>query len=220
MKTSTKILFTYVAITIAALTGYMLYLHGERIPRDQYYASPFNELDTITLTDKQLTTLPTDALPDDRKSHIRFGYFPRYKLWSLHNEGDETIATICDSIHTDYDVVHLDGFIIVDEDSGEKYNTRGYYPYNLGIHPSTLGKNTKLVVEGCKGKNVLISLRFPKLKESVKRFSICQYGFHLKIDENGDSTFIEEPGYITYDAPIERYMTVQRVSEYKVDRLN
>ncbi len=203
MKTSTKILFAYVAITIAALTGYMLYLHGERIPRDQYYASLSNEPDTCSLTSDQVTILPQDSVPDDRGSlYAGFGYHDNYKLYSLYEKDKEIIATICVSIRSDYQEVGLDNTVLVDENNLKEYPMYGYYP-------DTLKWRTKLFVEGCKGKNILISLSFPKLKASAKRFSLCQYDWILRVNHDGDSIFKKEPTYIICNAPIKQYMEKQ-----------
>ena len=43
-----------------------------------------------------------------------------------------------------------------------------------------------LIVNGCKGKNILVSLRFPKFKRKVKRISIYSPGHKDDIKPSND----------------------------------
>ncbi len=91
-----------------------------------------------------------------------------YKFYSIRNEGDETIVTFSYSIYFDSQwVTFSKGTTIVDEETGDKYVTRGY--------TDGLTMDRLLIVQGANRQNVLISLRFPKLRKSVKRFSIYSY---------------------------------------------
>lgn len=88
------------------------------------------------------------------------------RVYSIHNEGGETILTLSYSIYFDSQWVHIGkGLEIVDSLTNDVYKVRGYadgYP---------MGK--LLIVKGCKGKNILIRMRFPKLKRNVE--TICLY---------------------------------------------
>ncbi len=90
------------------------------------------------------------------------------KFYSIRNEGDETIVTFSYSIYFDSQWVKFSkGTVIVDEETGDKYVTRGY--------TDGLTMDRLLIVQGANRQNVLISLRFPKLRKGVKRFSIYSY---------------------------------------------
>ncbi len=90
------------------------------------------------------------------------------KFYSIRNEGDETIVTFSYSIYFDSQwVTFSKGTTIVDEESGDRYVARGY--------TDGLTLDRLLIVQGANRQNVLISLRFPKLRKSVKRFSIYSY---------------------------------------------
>lgn len=90
------------------------------------------------------------------------------KFYSIRNEDDETIVTFSYSIYFDSQWVNFGkGLTIVDEETGDTYVTRGYTD---GL---TLDK--LLIVQGANQQNILISLRFPKLRKKVKRFSIYSY---------------------------------------------
>lgn len=92
------------------------------------------------------------------------------KVYSIHDEGDETIVTFAHSIYFDSQwVTFSKGIVLVDTETGDTYKTRGYAMDGL-----TMDK--LLIVKGCNKKNVLISLRFPKLKRKVKFIDVYSNG--------------------------------------------
>jgi hypothetical protein len=60
------------------------------------------------------------------------------------------------------------GIYVEDEDNGDIYKVRGY--------AGKLTMDRLLIVKGCNGKNILVSLRFPKFKKKVRRISIYSPG--------------------------------------------
>jgi hypothetical protein len=56
----------------------------------------------------------------------------------------------------------------VDDGSGDVYDVIGY--------SKGFPMDKRLVVNGCKGRNILISLRFPKFKRRVKSITIHDPG--------------------------------------------
>ncbi len=142
------------------------------------------------LTEKQLTVLPDGAAP--------YSVSKPNKFYSLRNEGDETIVTFSYSIYFDSQwVTYSKGTTIVDELTGDRYVTRGYYP-------DTLTMDKLLIVQGCNHKNVLISLRFPKLKDGVKLFSIYEYDHEDDLVPSNSRT--DEDSCIISRVPVEMYM--------------
>lgn len=91
-------------------------------------------------------------------------------VYSIHNEGDETIVTFSHSIYFDSQwVTFSKGIILVDCETGDTYKTRGY-----AMEGITMDK--LLIVKGCNRKNILVPLRFPKLKRKVKYIDVYSYG--------------------------------------------
>ena len=107
-------------------------------------------------------------------------------VYSIHNEGDETIVTFAHSIYFDSQwVTFSKGIMVVDCETGDTYRTRGY-----AIDGLTMDR--LLIVKGCNGKNILVPLRFPKLNRKVKYIDVYSYGHdddlkptnHSKIDNS------------------------------------
>lgn len=120
----------------------------------EYDRRVFNEGQIVTNADIEFAQ---EGIPWDPISPI--------KLYSIHDEGDETIVTFSHSIYFDSQwVTFSKGIYIEDEKSGDVYKVRGYC--------GKLTMDRLLIVKGCKGKNVLIPLRFPKFKRKVKSITI------------------------------------------------
>ncbi len=91
-------------------------------------------------------------------------------VYSIHNEGGETIVTFAHSIYFDSQwVTFSKGIILVDCETGDTYKARGYAMDGL-----TMDK--LLIVKGCNYKNILIPIRFPKLKRKVKYIDVYSNG--------------------------------------------
>ncbi len=119
----------------------------------------FNEGQILT-TENLLVIAPEGTVVYDSQNPKKF--------YSIRNEGDETIVTFSHSIYFDSQwVTFSKGVTIVDEETGDKYITRGY--------TDDLTMDRLLIVQGANRQNILVSLRFPKLRKGVKRFSIYSY---------------------------------------------
>lgn len=129
-------------------------------------AQKFTEYDRKVFNEGQiLTRADVEFAPEE----IRWDPINPIKLYSIHDEGDETIVTFSHSIYSDSQwVTYSKGIYIEDDKNGDIYKVRGYD-----------GKYTMdrlLIVKGCKGKNVLVPLRFPKMKRKVKSITIHSPG--------------------------------------------
>lgn len=123
-----------------------------------YDRKVFNEGQVLTITDVEFA----------KEGYTWQAYYP-IRLYSIHDEGGETIVTFAYSIgHDSQWVTFSKGLYVKDEDSGDIYKVRGY--------TGKLTMDRLLIVKGCKGKNVLIPLRFPKFKRKAKRISIYNPG--------------------------------------------
>lgn len=91
------------------------------------------------------------------------------RVYCIHDEGDETIVTFSYSIYYDSQwLAFSKGIYVEDERNGDIYKVRGY--------TDGLTMDRLLIVDGCKGKNILVSLRFPKFKRGVRRITIHSPG--------------------------------------------
>ena len=103
------------------------------------------------------------------------------RVYEIRNAKGETIITFLFPICFDYQSVGFsDAVYVIDDESGDVYNVLGYKGgYSMA---------KRLVVNGCKGKNVLISLRFQKLKRGVKSITVHDPG-----PKSGVSKFSDYP---------------------------
>lgn len=124
------------------------------------------------LTDKDLEFASEDT-PWDTQHPKR--------VYSIHNEGDETIVTFSHSIYFDSQwVTFSKGITLVDCETGDLYKTRGYAGDSLTM-------DRLLIVKGCNRKNILISLRFPKLMRKVKYIDVYNMGHNDDIKPSNRS---------------------------------
>jgi hypothetical protein len=87
------------------------------------------------------------------------------RVYSIQSKNRETIVTFLYSICFDSQYVGLSSrAYAVDDGSGDVYDVIGY--------SKGFPMDKRLVVNGCKGRNILISLRFPKFKRRVKSITI------------------------------------------------
>ena len=146
-----KRFFTLAAVTIIACCTTMAQTFTE------HDRKIFNEGQVLTNQDVEFAS---DDTPWSSK-------FPK-RVYSLHNEGDETILTFSHSIYFDSQwVTFSKGVTIVDRETGDVYKTLGY--------TGDLTMDKLLIVKGCNKKNILVSLRFPKLKRKVKYIDVYSY---------------------------------------------
>ena len=99
-------------------------------------------------------------------------WFPKQpkRVYSLHNEGEETIVTFSHSIYFDSQwVTFSKGIVVEDRKTGERYPSIDY-----AMEGYTMDK--LISVKGCNRKNILISIRFPKLKKKVKYIDVYSLG--------------------------------------------
>ncbi len=91
------------------------------------------------------------------------------RVYRIQSKSRETIVTLIYSICFDSQYVGLSSCAyVVDNENGDVYNIIGY--------SNGLPMNKRLVVNGCKGRNILISLRFQKFGRRIKDFTIHDPG--------------------------------------------
>jgi hypothetical protein len=87
------------------------------------------------------------------------------RVYRIQSKSRETIVTLIYSICFDSQYVGLSSrAYAVDDENGDVYDVIGY--------SKGFPMDKRLVVNGCKGRNILISLRFPKFKRRVKSMTI------------------------------------------------
>ena len=91
------------------------------------------------------------------------------RVYRIQNKNRETIVTLLYSICFDSQYVGLSSSAyVVDNENGDVYNIIGY--------SNGLPMDKRHVVNGCKGRNILISLRFQKFGRRIKDFTIHDPG--------------------------------------------
>ena len=91
------------------------------------------------------------------------------RVYRIQSKNRETIVTLIYSICFDSQYVGLSSSAyVVDNENGDVYNIIGY--------SNGLPMDKRLVVNGCKGRNILISLRFQKFGRRIKDFTIYDPG--------------------------------------------
>ena len=91
------------------------------------------------------------------------------RVYRIQSKSRETIVTLIYSICFDSQYVGLSSCAyVVDNENGDVYNIIGY--------SNGLPMDKRLVVNGCKGRNILISLRFQKFGRRIKDFTIHDPG--------------------------------------------
>lgn len=140
------------------------------------YAQKFTEYDRKVFNEGQVLDESDVQFASDE---IPWSPISPIKLYHIHDEGDETIVTFSHSIYFDSQWVNFSKSIYVkDDDTGDIYKVRGY--------TDGLTMDRLLIVNGCKGKNILVSLRFPKFKRKVKKISIYSPGHKDDIKPSND----------------------------------
>ena len=103
----------------------------------------------------------TDDVPWDPATPLR--------VYRIQSKSRETIVTLIYSICFDSQYVGLSSSAyVVDNENGDVYNIIGY--------SNGLPMDKRLVVNGCKGRNIFISLRFQKFGRRIKDFTIHDPG--------------------------------------------
>ncbi len=200
MKKSTKIMLAAYSGILLALIGTFIYVSLEPIPEEKsdVVVNGFTEADQKMFDEGQI--IPKEKLVIAGNDKVPYDVDNPCKFHSLRNEGDETIVTFSHAIYFDSQWVTFGkGMTIVDEFTGDRYVTRGY--------TDGFSMDHLLIVKGCNKQSVLISLRFPKLKDSVKRISIYRYKHKDDlIPSNARSRHFNETTCFLYNAPVEDYM--------------
>lgn len=142
---------------------------------NEYDRKVFNEGQVLMRGDLQLAA---EGTPWSANDPIR--------IYSIHDEGDETIVTFSYSIYFDSQwATFSKGIYIEDEDSGDIYRVRGY--------AGNLSMDRLLIIKGCNGENILVSLRFPKLRRRVKTISIYDPGHKDDIKPSNSRSDVDKP---------------------------
>ncbi len=129
------------------------------------FAQNFNENDRKMFNEGTVLTVSDLQFAKD----VEWSTANPKRVYSLHNEGGETILTMSHSIYFDSQWVTFGkGLVIVDSETGDVYHVRDYAKEGC-----TMDK--LLIVKGCNGKNILVPLRFPKLKRGVKYIDVYSY---------------------------------------------
>ena len=162
---------------------------------NEYDRKVFNEGQVLTRGDLQFAAKGT---PWSANTPIR--------IYSIHDEDDETIVTFSYSIYFDSQwATFSKGIYMEDEDSGDIYRVRGY--------AGDLTMDRLLIIKGCKGENVLVSLRFPKLRRKVKTISIYDPGHKDDIKPSNSRS--------DYNMPLASKVNVKKLrKKYKEHRIN
>lgn len=163
---------------------------------NEYDRKVFNEGQVLMRGDLQLAA---EGTPWSANDPIR--------IYSIHDEGDETIVTFSYSIYFDSQwAIFSKGIYIEDEDSGDIYRVRGY--------ADDLTMDRLLIIKGCKGENVLVSLRFPKLRKRVKTISIYDPGHK---DDIKPSNSVSTSGkFLAYKVGVKKLRKVYRKHKINV----
>lgn len=135
-----------------------------------------SKVDTESLGNVQLLALDSIEFAPD---NVPWNPATPLRVYEIRNAKGETIITFLFPICFDYQSVGFsDAVYVMDDESGDVYNVLGY----KGGY--TMAK--RLVVHGCKGKNVLISLRFQKLKRGVKSITVHDPGHKSGVTKFSD----------------------------------
>ena len=163
---------------------------------NEYDRKVFNEGQVLMRGDLQLAA---EGTPWSANDPIR--------IYSIHDEGDETIVTFSYSIYFDSQwATFSKGIYIEDEDSGDIYRVRGY--------ADDMTMDRLLIIKGCKGENVLVSLRFPKLRKRVKTISIYDPGHK---DDIKPSNSVSTSGkFLAYKVGVKKLRKVYRKHKINV----
>ena len=135
-----------------------------------------SKVDTESLGNVQLLALDSIEFAPD---YVPWNPATPLRVYEIRNAKGETIITFLFPICFDYQSVGFsDAVYVIDDESGDVYNVLGYKGgYSMA---------KRLVVNGCKGKNVLISLRFQKLKRGVKSITVHDPGHKSGVSKFSD----------------------------------
>lgn len=115
----------------------------------------------------QAYMLPKDSIVVVPGKVYKNGMSTTPSLYSIERRKNDTKVTFVQPVYWDSQWLYYSpGFKIIDKESGDEYNVRGY---DGGASMDKL-----LTVEGFNHKYIYISLLFPKLKKSVKEIDILE----------------------------------------------
>ena len=163
--------FAYIAKSVGKMaTGRPHAPHIEKLIDSKVGSGSF---DTICHIEKNSIEFAPDDVPWNPATPLR--------VYSIQSNNRETIVTFLYSICFDSQYVGLSSrAYAVDDENGDVYNIIGY--------SNGFPMAKRLVVNGCKGRNILISLRFPKFKRRVKSITI-----HDPEQKSGVLQFCDSP---------------------------
>lgn len=147
--------FAYIAKSVGMMaTGRPHAPHIEKLIDSK---ADSESIDDVCLLAYDSIEFATDDVPWDPATPLR--------VYRIQSKSRETIVTLIYSICFDSQYVGLSSSAyVVDNENGDVYNIIGY--------SNGLPMDKRLVVNGCKGRNILISLRFQKFGRRIKDFTI------------------------------------------------
>ena len=151
--------FAYIAKSVGKMaTGRPHAPHIEKLIDSKAGSGSF---DAICQLEENSIEFATDNVPWNPATPLR--------VYRIQSKSRETIVTLIYSICFDSQYVGLSSSAyVVDNENGDVYNIIGY--------SNGLPMDKRLVVNGCKGRNILISLRFQKFGRRIKDFTIHDPG--------------------------------------------
>lgn len=115
----------------------------------------------------QAYVLPSDSIVVVPGKVYESGMSTSPSLYSIERRKNDTKVTLIQPIYWDWQWLYFSpGFKIIDKESGDEYNVRGY---DGGAPMDRL-----LAVKGFNHKYIYISLLFPKLKKNAKEIDILE----------------------------------------------
>lgn len=115
----------------------------------------------------QAYMLPSDSIVVVPGKVYEDGMSTSPSLYSIEKRKNDTKVTFIQPVYWDWQWLYFSpGFKIIDKESGDEYNVRGY---DGGVPMDRL-----LAVEGFNRKYIYISLLFPKLKKNAKVIDILE----------------------------------------------
>ena len=151
--------FAYIAKSVGKMaTGR---LHAPHIEKLIDSKADSESIDDVCRLAYDSIEFATDDVPWNPATPLR--------VYRIQNKNRETIVTLLYSICFDSQYVGLSSSAyVVDNENGDVYNIIGY--------SNGLPMDKRHVVNGCKGRNILISLRFQKFGRRIKDFTIHDPG--------------------------------------------
>lgn len=115
----------------------------------------------------QAYVLPSDSIVVVPEKVYKNGTSTAPVLYSIERRRNDTKVTFMQPVYWDSQWLYFSpGFKIVDKESGDEYNVRGY--------DGIASMDRLLLVKGFNSKYIYVSLLFPRLKKGVKEVDILE----------------------------------------------